>query len=49
MRRGLISLLGTLWRSNQDELDACRRELAEALERERATSQVLGIISSFAN
>jgi DNA invertase Pin-like site-specific DNA recombinase len=40
MRRGLISLLGTLWRSNQDELDACRCELAEAMERERATSQV---------
>src|SRR5262245_35149622 len=46
MRQGLISLLGTWWRSNQGELDACRRELSESLERETATSQVLGIISS---
>jgi GAF domain-containing protein len=46
MRQGLISLLGTWWRSNQDELDACRRELGEALDREKATSEVLGIISS---
>src|SRR6266571_4631001 len=46
MRQGLISLLGTWWRSNQGELEACRRELSEALEREGATSQVLGIISS---
>src|SRR5262249_57724657 len=46
MRQGLISLLGTWWRSNQGELEACRRELSESLERETATSQVLGIISS---
>jgi GAF domain-containing protein len=46
MRQGLISLLGTWWRSNQVELEACRRELSESLERETATSQVLGIISS---
>jgi signal transduction histidine kinase len=46
MRQGLIRRLGTWWRSNQGELDACRRELSEALERETATSQVLGIISS---
>jgi GAF domain-containing protein/anti-sigma regulatory factor (Ser/Thr protein kinase) len=46
MRQGLISLLETWWRGNQGELDACRRELSEALERETATSQVLGIISS---
>jgi signal transduction histidine kinase/putative methionine-R-sulfoxide reductase with GAF domain len=46
MRQGLISLLGTWWRSNQDELEACRRELSESLERETATSKVLGIISS---
>jgi len=31
MRQGLISLLGTWWRSNQGELEACRRELREAL------------------
>jgi hypothetical protein len=43
MRQGLISLLGTWWRSNRGEL--CR-ELSESLEREAATSQVLGIISS---
>jgi hypothetical protein len=30
----------------QTELEAFRRELGESLERERATSQVLGIISS---
>jgi GAF domain-containing protein len=46
MRQGLINLLGTWWRSNQGELEVCRRELSEALERETATSQVLGIISS---
>src|SRR5215831_14708659 len=45
MRRGLTSLLGSWWRSNQGELEACRR-LSESLERERATSEVLGIISS---
>src|SRR5262249_49257228 len=45
MRQGLISLLGTWGRSNQGELEACRRELSESLEREKATSQVLGIIS----
>jgi hypothetical protein len=39
-------VLGTWWRSNQGELEACRRELSESLEREKATSQVLGIISS---
>jgi GAF domain len=38
MRQGLISLLGTWWRSNQGELEACRRELSEALEREKAAS-----------
>jgi GAF domain-containing protein len=41
MRQGLISLLGTWWRSNQGELDACRRELSEALEREAVTSREL--------
>ncbi len=46
MKQGLISLLGSWWRSNQTELEACRRELSESLERERATSEVLGIISS---
>jgi hypothetical protein len=46
MRQGLISLLGTWWRSSPGELEACRRELSESLERETATSQVLGIISS---
>ena len=46
MRRSLISLLGTWWRSNQGELETCRRELSESLERETATSEVLGIISS---
>jgi signal transduction histidine kinase len=46
MRQGLISLLGTWWRSNQGELEACRRELRQSLERETATSEVLGIISS---
>ena len=46
MRQGPFSLLGTWWRSNRGELEACRRELSESLERETATSQVLGIISS---
>jgi GAF domain-containing protein/anti-sigma regulatory factor (Ser/Thr protein kinase) len=46
MRQGLIRRLGIWWRSNQGELEACRRELSESLERETATSQVLGIISS---
>jgi GAF domain-containing protein len=41
MRQGLISRLGTWWRSNQGELDACRRELSEALEREAATFREL--------
>src|SRR5215471_14489853 len=46
MRQGPLSLLGTWWRSNRGELEACRRELSESLERETATSRVLGIISS---
>jgi GAF domain-containing protein len=46
MRQGLISLLGTWWRSSQGEVEACRRELSESLEQQAATSQVLGIISS---
>jgi transcriptional regulator with GAF, ATPase, and Fis domain len=46
MRQGLISLLGTWWRSNQGELEACRRELSEALEQQAASAEVLGIISS---
>jgi GAF domain-containing protein len=46
MRHGLISLLGSWWRRDQGELEACRRELSEALEQQAATSQVLGIISS---
>ena len=41
MRQGLISLLGTWWRSNQGELEACRRELSEALEQQTATSHEL--------
>jgi signal transduction histidine kinase/putative methionine-R-sulfoxide reductase with GAF domain len=41
MRQGLISRLGTWWRSNQGELEACRRELSESLERETATSRDL--------
>jgi GAF domain-containing protein len=41
MRQGLIRLLGTWWRSNQGELEACRRELSEALEQQRATSREL--------
>src|SRR6266571_795638 len=41
MRQGLISLLGTWWRSSQGELEACRRELSESLERETATSREL--------
>jgi GAF domain-containing protein len=48
MRQGLFRRLGTWWHGNRGELDACRRELSEALEREKATSQVLGIISSSA-
>jgi GAF domain-containing protein len=46
MRQGLIRRLGTWWRGNRGELEAYRRELSESLEREAATSQVLGIISS---
>jgi hypothetical protein len=46
MRQGLISRLGTWWRGNRGELEACRRELSGSLEREAATSEVLGIISS---
>src|SRR6266536_5393699 len=46
MRHGLISLLGSWWRRDQGELEACRRELSESLEREKASFQVLGIISS---
>jgi hypothetical protein len=38
MRQGLISLLGTWWRSNRGEFDACRRELSEAVQREKAAS-----------
>jgi hypothetical protein len=38
MSQGLISRLGTWWRSNQGALEACPRELSEALEREAATS-----------
>jgi GAF domain len=38
MRQGLISRLGTWWRSNRGELDACRRELSEALQPEKTTS-----------
>jgi GAF domain-containing protein len=41
MRQGLISLLGSWWRSSQGELEACRRELSESLERERVTSRKL--------
>ena len=41
MRQGLISLLGIWWRSNRGELQACRRELSESLEREAATSREL--------
>jgi hypothetical protein len=41
MRQGLIGLLGSWWRRDQGELEACRRELSEALERERATSREL--------
>jgi GAF domain-containing protein len=41
MRQGLISRLGTWWRSNQGALEACPRELSEALEREAATSREL--------
>jgi two-component system, NtrC family, sensor kinase len=38
MRQGFIRLLGTWWRSYRGELEACRRELSEALEREKAAS-----------
>jgi two-component system NtrC family sensor kinase len=41
MRRSLIGLLGTWWRSNQGELEACRRELSESVERETVTSREL--------
>src|SRR5262249_8429113 len=41
MRQGRISLLGTWWRSNRGGLDARRRELSEAREREAATSREL--------
>jgi GAF domain-containing protein/anti-sigma regulatory factor (Ser/Thr protein kinase) len=41
MRQGLIRRLGTWWRDNRGELEAYRRELSEALERERATSSEL--------
>jgi signal transduction histidine kinase len=41
MRQGLIGLLGTWWRRDQGELEACRRELSESLEREKATSREL--------
>jgi GAF domain-containing protein len=46
MKQGLISRLGSWWRSNQGELEVCRRELSEALEQQAASSEVLGIISS---
>jgi hypothetical protein len=41
MRQGFISRLELWWRSNRGELDACRRELSEALEREEVTSREL--------
>jgi GAF domain-containing protein/anti-sigma regulatory factor (Ser/Thr protein kinase) len=56
MRQGLMNLLGARWRNRrgqvdpsadlQRQLELSRRELSEALERETASSQVLGIISS---
>jgi hypothetical protein len=46
MRQGLISLLGTWWRSSQDELEACRRDLSEALEQQAATTEILRVIRS---
>jgi GAF domain-containing protein/anti-sigma regulatory factor (Ser/Thr protein kinase) len=45
MRQGLISLLGTWWRNNRGELEACRRELSEALEREKSASDRETVIS----
>jgi GAF domain-containing protein len=41
MRQGLISLLGTWWRSNRGEVEACRRELSEAREQQTATARDL--------
>jgi GAF domain-containing protein len=41
MRQGLISLLGTWWRSNRGELGACRRELRETQDQQTATSREL--------
>jgi signal transduction histidine kinase len=38
MRHGFISLLGSWWRRDKGELEACRHELSESLEREKATS-----------
>jgi two-component system NtrC family sensor kinase len=41
MRQGLISRLELWWRGNRGELEACRRELSEALERDAATAREL--------
>jgi chromosome segregation ATPase len=38
MRQGLISRLELWWRGNRGELEACRRELSEALQQEKAAS-----------